>query len=372
MYQENKHRLQTISFFVVLAGMLILVGKLFLPYASVLLWSAVIYVLVRPLYNKILSRMNKEKKTFPIKKRLLAGSFAIITVLVVAGVLFFVVIKIFGQGKILVQNIQSFLENINNSESGFSKTDIAAIVNRLSMGTVDISNLDLQKEFLNLLSSSSDKILRYATSLVKNAGSFFLSLVFFAFALYFFYVDGAYLFSLLKHAIPIDNETSNKLFSKIGEITTNLFKGLFLVSFYQGLASFIVYLIFGVQSSLLLAILTFFSTFLPLVGCGLIWFPVGVGLCFTDGLAKGIIFLVVAGSIISFMDNFLRPFFLKDRIKIHPLLIFFSMLGGVSMFSFDGIILGPMIVILFFTILDMALDIEEKKENDEDSFEHLI
>ena len=173
MYQENKHRLQTISFFVLLAGMLILVGKLFLPYASVLLWSAVIYVLVRPLYNKILSRMNKEKKTFPIKKRLLAGSFAIITVLVVAGVLFFVVIKIFGQGKILVQNIQSFLENINNSESGFSKTDIAAIVNRLSMGTVDISNLDLQKEFLNLLSSSSDKILRYATSLVKNAGSFF-------------------------------------------------------------------------------------------------------------------------------------------------------------------------------------------------------
>ena len=70
MYQENKHRLQTISFFVLLAGMLILVGKLFLPYASVLLWSAVIYVLVRPLYNKILSKMNKEKKTFPIKKRL--------------------------------------------------------------------------------------------------------------------------------------------------------------------------------------------------------------------------------------------------------------------------------------------------------------
>lgn len=235
MYQENKHRLQTISFFVLLAGMLILVGKLFLPYASVLLWSAVIYVLVRPLYNKILSRMNKEKKTFPIKKRLLAGSFAIITVLVVAGVLFFVVIKIFGQGKILVQNIQSFLENINNSESGFSKTDIAAIVNRLSMGTVDISNLDLQKEFLNLLSSSSDKILRYATSLVKNAGSFFLSLVFFAFALYFFYVDGAYLFSLLKHAIPIDNETSDKLFSKIGEITTNLLRVLFWFRFTNAL-----------------------------------------------------------------------------------------------------------------------------------------
>ena len=85
-------------------------------------------------------------------------------------------------------------------------------------------------------------------------------------------------------------------------------------------------------------------------------------MCFTDSAAKGIAFLIIAGGVISSIDNILRPFFLKDRIKIHPLLIFFSMLGGVRMFAFDGIVLGPMIVILFFTILDMALEAEDKKE----------
>jgi predicted PurR-regulated permease PerM len=48
--------------------------------------------------------------------------------------------------------------------------------------------------------------------------------------------------------------------------------------------------------------------------------------------------------------------FLKDRIKIHPLLIFFSIIGGLQVFGFNGIILGPLVVILFFTIVDIALE----------------
>lgn len=372
MYKKDQYVLQTVSFFILFALMLFLVGKLFLPYASVLLWSAIIYILVSPLYNKILSKMDKNKKGFVIKKRLLAGFFSILTVLVVAGILSFVIVKIFGQGRILIQSLTNFLETVKIPTDGSTKSEFANTVLTLSMGTIDISNLDLERQILNLLYNSSDKILRYATNFAKNAGSFFLSLVFFAFSLYFFYIDGAYLVAVLKRAIPIDDETSTKIFAKIKDITTNLFKGLFLVSFYQCLASFFIYLVFGVQSSLLLAILTFFSSFLPLVGCSLIWMPVGISLCFTSGIIKGFAFLIIAGSCISFMDNFLRPFFLKDRIKIHPLLIFFSMLGGVKMFAFDGIVLGPMIVILFFTILDMALDVEEKKDGKEDTLEDLV
>ena len=142
------------------------------------------------------------------------------------------VVKLYDSSKNLGFFIETIIKNVYDTNKTLAKTfesfqDIPPENRRSYFNS-------LQKEILSLLSSSSDKILRYATSLVKNAGSFFLSLVFFAFALYFFYVDGAYLFSLLKHAIPIENETSNKLFSKIGEITTNLFKGLFLVSFYQG------------------------------------------------------------------------------------------------------------------------------------------
>lgn len=360
MIEKNRQTVQTISFFILLAIMLILVGKLFMPYASVLLWSVVAYMIASPLHSKILSKMDKNKKFFEFKKRLLASTFAIVTVLLVAGVLSIVVIKVFGQGKILVQETSSFFEKMNSSENNEFKQKISDEVYKLSRGTIDISHMNLQKELMTIVSASSDNLLKSATNIVKNTGSFFLSLVFFAFSLYFFYLDGSYLANLLQHAIPIESDSATTIFSKIKETMTNLFKGLFVVSFYQCIASFIIYTVFGIKSALLLAILTFFSTFLPLVGASLLWFPIGVSMCFTNSMVKGIIFLITAGTIISLMDSFLRPFFLKDRIKIHPLLIFFSMLGGVKMFSIDGIILGPMIVILFFTILDMALETEEK------------
>ena len=54
--------------------------------------------------------------------------------------------------------------------------------------------------------------------------------------------------------------------------------------------------------------------------------------------------------------------FLKDRINVHPLVIFFSILGGLQVFGMNGLLLGPMIVILFFTVLDMLVSTTIKKE----------
>jgi predicted PurR-regulated permease PerM len=47
--------------------------------------------------------------------------------------------------------------------------------------------------------------------------------------------------------------------------------------------------------------------------------------------------------------------FLQNRIQLHPLIIFFAILGGLQMFGFNGLILGPMVVILFLTVLDLFL-----------------
>ncbi|CEM63458.1 AI-2E family transporter [Treponema phagedenis] len=351
---------QTISFFILLGLMLVLVGKLFLPYATVLFWSAILYILISPLYNKIIAKMNPEKKWFNLTRRFLAGTFAVGTVVIVAAVLLFIVIKLVGQGKALFQRISLFLIDHNELFFNFDKEALNELVIKLSMGTLDISAIDIKKEVMNFLSQYSSNLLGYTRTLFANMGLFAVSLVFTCFTLYFFYIDGHYLLNLFISIMPIKADASTKLLNKFNEVTTNLLKGLFLVSFYQCIISLIIYLIFKVEGALLLAILTFFSSFLPLVGCAFVWFPIGIGICLLEGWLKGIIFLLVAGTLISFMDNFLRPFFLKDRIKIHPLLIFFSMLGGVQMLGFNGIILGPMIVILFFTIIDIAHDSEKE------------
>lgn len=310
--------------------------------------------------------MNVGKRFYETKRHLLAGIFALGTVLIMAGIFFFIGFQLIGQGRIFLDEVTTFVTGnpqfFTNTELGSS---ISATVQNISLGTIDISTLDIKQEALKFISEYSDTILAITRELLKNVGSFLLSLAFMSFALYFFYIDGSYLAHLLVNAIPIDQKNTQKLIVKFRDVTTNLFMGFFLVAFYQATAAFIIFVIFRVQASLLFSVLILFSSFIPIFGCALIWMPLGVIQFVGKGMATGITFMVLCSVFISFLDNFLRPFFLKDRIKVHPLLIFFSILGGIQVFGFNGIILGPSIVILFFTIIDIALEEEHLQEPDD-------
>ena len=141
---------------------------------------------------------------------------------------------------------------------------------------------------------------------------------------------------------------------KFRDVLGNLVQGFFLVALYQSISAFVIFSIFHINGSLLFAVMVFFCSFIPMFGCAIVWFPLGLMLFPTKGAVIAIVFMILCAVFVSFLDNFIRPFLLKERIKIHPLLIFFSILGGIKFFGFNGVILGPMTVILFFTVVDMV------------------
>lgn len=216
--------------------------------------------------------------------------------------------------------------------------------------------MEIKAQILSFITSYSNSIAIFTGGVAKNLSNMAISLCFICFSLYFFYLDAEYLASLFISAIPIDQVSTKKLLSKFREVTKNLFMGFFLVAFYQACAAFAIFALFSVKGSLLFAVLILFSSFVPMVGCALIWIPLTVTVFLENGPGVGIVFGLMCAFFISFMDNFLRPLFLKDRIKIHPLLIFFSILGGLKVFGFNGVLLGPLVIILFFTIVDIALE----------------
>ena len=345
------------SLIALLALMIVLMGMVFLPYSSVLLWTAVCYILASPIYTGILRRMDKSKRFYETKRHFLAGTFAVGTVLIMGGVFFFIGFQLIGQGRIFLEGVRHFLA-VNprffaDTETG---TAIADIVQKISLGTVDLSVMDLKAQALSFVASYSDTIAQVTRSLVKNIGKFLLALAFICFSLYFFYLDGAYLANVFINAIPIDQKNTRRLLRKFHDVTINPFMGFFLVAFYQAFAAFVIFSSFRVQGALLFSVLILFSSFIPMVGCALVWLPLGMSLLITRGLTTAIVFMALCAVFISFLDNFLRPMFLKDRVKIHPLLIFFSIIGGLQVFGFNGVLLGPLVVILFFTIVDIALE----------------
>jgi predicted PurR-regulated permease PerM len=189
-----------------------------------------------------------------------------------------------------------------------------------------------------------------------NVGGFVFGLALMAFCLFFFFSDGPYLAGLLFHAIPIRTEYTKTLSRKFIDITRNLFMGYILVALFQAVMAYLVFVIFRVNGALVFAAITFVAVFIPILGGGLVWIPLGIARIIADGWASGLVFIAISAAVISGIDTFLRPWFLKDRIQLHPLIIFLAILGGLSVFGFNGIILGPVIFIFFLTVLDLFLN----------------
>lgn len=349
MESMNVRRILFLVFFLAL---FLLVARLFYPFITVILWSGLIYVLLNPLYERA-TRLSRSHKERPALKRILAGLFALFGVLILVVPLAFLAINIVQQVGDLTKSIFRFLharpEFFDLSPNGI----LGGFIDRISKGSIDLSSIDLRGEITRFIAGSSQRVLGFSGALLRNTASFLLALAFMIFMTYFLFMDGKHLAKVLVSAVPIEKEYTRLFMKTLQETSKQLVMGYVLVALYQATAAFIIFSLFGVKGPLVLAAIVVIASFIPMVGAGLVWLPVGIIHLATGDLVGGLALLGTSAFFISILDNFIRPILLKQRLNLHPLLIFFSILGGLSLFGFNGIILGPLILILFFTALDL-------------------
>jgi predicted PurR-regulated permease PerM len=352
--QPSPKTIQNIVFGAILILLFILVCRLFASFFTVLLWSILFYVLAAPVYQAVTKNINFSTLGGKILRNILAASFSLGTIIIILIPLAFVGFQFFRQIMELIRMARDFFIAkpgvVNNALEYIS--DLAG---DLTSGMIVIRPDEIQRRIVQLLSASLQNLLQISSTVARDVGSFLLSMVFMIFCLFFFYMDGAYLSKLALHVIPIRKEYVTALVGKFKEITRNLLLGYILVGLVQAILAYIVFTIFQVKGTLVFAGLVLVCSFIPMFGAGLVWFPLGMIRILSGDLVGGIVFLCVSGVFISTLDNFLRPIFLQHRIQLHPLFIFVSILGGVTVFGFNGLVLGPMLVILFLTVLDLFL-----------------
>ncbi|MDR3193126.1 MAG: AI-2E family transporter [Treponema sp.] len=358
----NLSPIQAYAFGALLLLLFIMVCRVFAPFFTVLLWSILLYVLVSPLHHRVIRDLDFSTAKGRILKNFWAAVFALGTAVVIMIPLSFIA-SLFSRQ--IVELMRYIRELFNQRPEGFSDLfdNLSAFIVDVSKGQVTLSGIEIERWLLNSLSGGLQRLISLSSIVARNIGTFFVGLVLMVFTLFFFYADGPYLSRLAVHAIPIRRAYMRTLMGKFMDITRNLFLGYILVALIQSALAYIIFTLFKVSGALVLAGLTFICVFIPMIGGGLVWLPLGLIRILTGNVLNGIIFLVVSGLFISLLDNILRPMFLRDRIQLHPLIIFFAILGGVRVFGFNGLILGPMVVILFLTVLDMFL-IEHKINED--------
>ena len=355
---SSPHRpIQSYVFGVIFIVLFLVVCRLFAPFFTALLWSILLYILFYPLHRRLIKDLNFDT----MKGKILRSFWAIVFALGTMAVIF---IPLSLMGTIFFRQIMDLAryarDTLNQRPESlhdlFEK--ISAFVRDTSAGQINISSEDITNQLKAFITNEllgNKQMVFISGNIVRIIGMLAINTLVMVFSLFFFYADGPYLSRLVLHAIPIRAEYISTLTRKFMEITRNLFLGYIIVALLQAVVAFIIFSIFNIKGSLVLAVVTFLFVFIPVLGATVVYIPLAVLKIASGNIAGGVIFFIVSAVFISGIDNVLRPIFLRDRIQLHPLIIFFAILGGLAIFGFNGFILGPVLVILFLTVLDLFL-----------------
>jgi predicted PurR-regulated permease PerM len=186
---------------------------------------------------------------------------------------------------------------------------------------------------------------------VSGLTSAFFELVLFLMMLFFLLRDGGRLRAEFRRISPFSGEQEDQIADHIGRTVKGVLQAMVMVPVAQGLVAYLGFWIFGVPAPLLWSVMVVLAALIPLVGSPLAWIP-ACGYLFFYGATWQWVGMVLYGALlISTIDNVIKPLLLRDAARIHPLLGFLSILGGLMSFGPLGFLVGPVIASLVLSAL---------------------
>ena len=232
---------------------------------------------------------------------------------------------------------------------------------KASLWGLDTSSL---KNFiLDIVSRSSNFMMNSATMVVEGMTSFILSLLLIILTMFFFFVDGEQMMKKLMLWSPLPNKYDKRLFNKFRDVSYTTIVSTFVVMVVQGVIGGLGYFIIGLPAFLAGVIIAFCSL-IPVFGPAIIYAPTGIYLILVGQVWQGVFILLWGFGVVSTVDNIIRSAMIKGKANVNPIFVFLSIIGGVALFGFWGIVLGPLVVSLAITIFHIY-ELEFKHELEE-------
>ncbi|HCJ45678.1 MAG: AI-2E family transporter [Candidatus Moranbacteria bacterium] len=207
-----------------------------------------------------------------------------------------------------------------------------------------------QERIMTDIQQFSQNALGLLQTAYQGITSFLFWLFIMFFALFYFLIDGKTMLAHIMKLSPLKDEHDKLLIKRFISISRATLKGTIIIGIFQGLLGGVTFFIAGVPSPIIWGFVMVLCSIIPILGSGIVWLPAGIILLLIGHIWQGIFILSVGFGIISMMDNFLRPKLVGKDTEMHPLLVLFSTLGGISLFGLFGFIIGPIIVSLFLAL----------------------
>lgn len=332
-----KNFLRHAFFYALLAGVVLLTLRMFQPYLVTLAMASALAVVSQPLYRALL-RVTRGRESIAALATILATGIVLLAPLTLIG------IKVVQEAGVLYERIGqsesfdgNFLLTVESTVEGYVQDYVP---------TFDLDLPAISRQSLRWITSHIGPVF---TSTLQTILHFFLGII----AFYYIVKDGHNFVRSLVRLSPLKDKDDKQIVGRLSAAINSIIKGLLLIALTQGFVSGIGFAIFGVPSATLWGSLAAVGALVPGVGTAIVIAPVVLYL-FASGNTLSAIGLTVWGTVaVGSIDNFLGPMLVGRGVRIHPLFILFSIIGGVQYFGPLGFILGPLVLSLLYALIDI-------------------
>jgi predicted PurR-regulated permease PerM len=202
-------------------------------------------------------------------------------------------------------------------------------------------------------------ILSVATTLAAGAFNFLLDYFIMLVVLFFLLRDLDYFAAMARQFSPLSPTAENHFVHTFRQVSRATVVGNLLTAMAQGAISGLTFLILGLPNPILWGALTALLSLVPEVGTALVWLPWTIYLFASGSNVKAVIFLITQIVVVGGIDNILRPMLIEGHMKMHTLVVFFSILGGIGYFGILGMFLGPLVFAVAVSFFEFYNDTSE-------------
>ncbi len=322
-------------------------GKILFPFWSILVLSFLLSNLFRPVYTFLKKKMGETLAS--VLTCLLITLIVFIPLVFFVGALSNEALSLYNWGRDtqIGLKIQLWLQ-----ESAF----IAQLQGYLTDFGISFDTTQVSGSVSYLAKVGGLYLYNQASAWAANILQFLVLFVMMILVIFFLLIDMPKLIAFIIELSPLPDEEDRTLLEKFEEIANAILKGNGICGLIQGVLGGAVFSILGLNSPILWGAVMSILAFLPIFGVGLVMIPAAVILAFGDRLGAGI-FLFIFYIVLSFsIEYVVKPKMVGDQVKMHTLLVFLSIIGGLSVYGVLGIIYGPLIITAFLTLTNIYLN----------------
>jgi predicted PurR-regulated permease PerM len=188
-------------------------------------------------------------------------------------------------------------------------------------------------------------------TVVATLSEFTIELTMMMITFFFVLADGRKLVGWLTSVSPLGRARTQELLDEFRLVARSVIGSNLLTGVAQASVATIGYVVARTPQPLFFGLVTLLASFIPSVGTAIVSLPLAALLLLTGHLWAGLFLVGWSLLVVAMVDNVMRPWLIKGNVQVHGAIVFFSIIGGIMLFGFSGLVVGPMALSFFLTMM---------------------